>query len=95
VCPYFMVLNTDTMSWENGKYYRTPPTSTSLSPLFLDRYGHTTTAIGPHLLIFGGWELNKAQNEVIVLRDCASVLPTEQMSKQESKNLLFGAEANP
>ncbi len=55
----------------------------------IDRYGHTTTAIGPHLLIFGGWELNKAQNEVIVLRDCASVLPTEQMSKQESKGALF------
>ena len=91
-----MVLNTDTMSWENGKYYRTPPTSNYSSFIFpLDRYGHTTTAIGPHLLIFGGWELNKAQNEVIVLRDCASVLPTEQMSKQESKNLLFGAEANP
>ena len=65
-----------------------------LALVYLDRYGHTTTAIGPHLLIFGGWELNKAQNEVIVLRDCASVLPTEQMSKQESKNLLFGAEAN-
>jgi len=42
------------------------------------------------LLIFGGWELNKAQNEVIVLRDCASVLPTEQLTKQGSKENLFG-----
>lgn len=63
-----------------------------------DRYGHTTTAIGPHLLIFGGWELNKAQNEVIVLRDCESVIPTEQMSKEGSKEQLLGGqniEANP
>jgi hypothetical protein len=46
------------------------------------------------LLIFGGWELNKAQNEVIVLRDCASVMPTEQLSKQESKNQLIPFDNN-
>ena len=63
--------------------------SPAITILIIDRYGHTTTAIGPHLLIFGGWELNKAQNEVIVLRDCASVLPTEQLSKQGSKDLLL------
>lgn len=57
----------------------------------VDRYGHTTTAIGPHLLIFGGWELNKAQNEVIVLRDCESVIPTEQLSKDQSKDQLPSA----
>ena len=33
------------------------------------RYGHTSTTIGPHLLIFGGWEFSKAQNEIIVLRE--------------------------
>jgi len=57
---YFMVLNTDTMTWEKGKYVGTPP---------LTRYGHTTTSIGPHLLIFGGWEYSRATNEVVVLRD--------------------------
>ncbi len=41
---YFLVLNTDTMVWDKGKYVGTPP---------LTRYGHTTTSIGPHLLIFG------------------------------------------
>jgi len=57
---YLMVLNTDTMTWERGKYVGTPP---------LSRYGHTTTSIGPHLLIFGGWEYSRATHEVVVLRD--------------------------
>lgn len=55
-----MVWSTDTMSWQRGKYLGNPPTS---------RFGHTATAIGPHLLIFGGWEYTKAQNEIIVLRE--------------------------
>jgi len=55
-----MVWNTETMSWKQGKYIGNPPTQ---------RYGHTATAIGPHLLIFGGWEFSKAQNEIIVLRE--------------------------
>lgn len=59
-CDYFMVWSTDSMSWKRGKYLGNPPTS---------RFGHTATAIGPHLLIFGGWEYTKAQNEIIVLRE--------------------------
>lgn len=43
-----------------GKFEGTPP---------LNRYGHTSTSIGPHVLIFGGWEFNRATNEVVVLRD--------------------------
>jgi hypothetical protein len=50
---------------ERGKYIGNPPTS---------RFGHTSTAIGPHLLIFGGWEYTKAQNEIIVLRECTNKL---------------------
>jgi len=50
-CNYFMIWSTDTMSWKKGKYLGNPPTS---------RFGHTSTAIGPHLLIFGGWEYTKA-----------------------------------
>jgi hypothetical protein len=53
------------MSWKRGKYIGNPPTS---------RFGHTSTAIGPHLLIFGGWEYTKAQNEIIVLRECTNKL---------------------
>ena len=41
---YFLVLNTDNMSWEKGKSVGVPP---------LNRYGHTSTSIGPHILIFG------------------------------------------
>jgi host cell factor len=59
-CDYFMVWDTEIMSWKEGKYVGNAPTA---------RYGHTSTAIGPHLLIFGGWELSKAQNEIIVLRE--------------------------
>lgn len=62
-CDYFMVWSTDTMSWKRGKYLGNPPSS---------RQGHTATAIGPHLLIFGGWESTKAQNEIIVLREVSN-----------------------
>jgi host cell factor len=58
-----MIWSTDTMSWKRGKYLGLPPTA---------RFGHTSTAIGPHLLIFGGWEYTKAQNEIIVLRECTN-----------------------
>lgn len=46
--------------WEKGRFEGVPP---------LNRYGHTATSIGPHVLIFGGWEYNRATNEVVVLRD--------------------------
>lgn len=59
-CEYFMIWNTETMSWKKGHYIGNPPTQ---------RYGHSSTAIGPHLLIFGGWEFSKAINEIIVLRE--------------------------
>ena len=48
------------MIWEKGRFDGVPP---------LNRYGHTATSIGPHVLIFGGWEYNRATNEVVVLRD--------------------------
>ncbi len=58
---YFIVLNTDNeLVWEKGKFEGQPP---------LSRYGHTATSIGPHILIFGGWEFNRAASEVVVLRD--------------------------
>jgi len=57
---YFTILNTNTMSWNLAKYKGKAP---------LCRYGHTVTSIGPHLLIFGGWEYSRATCEVVVLRD--------------------------
>lgn len=56
------------MQWKMGKYIGNPPTQ---------RYGHTSTAIGPHLLIFGGWEFSKAINEIIVLREFNQNKPVE------------------
>ena len=66
-----MIWSTDTMSWKRGKYIGNPPTS---------RFGHTSTAIGPHLLIFGGWEYTKAQNEIIVLRECTNKIGGDQQA---------------
>jgi Rab9 effector protein with kelch motifs len=72
-CDYFMIWSTDTMSWKRGKYLGEPPSS---------RFGHTSTAIGPHLLIFGGWERTKAQNEIIVLRECTNRPEDEEQQQQ-------------
>ena len=81
-CDYFMVWSTETMTWKKGKSMGTPPSS---------RYGHSSTAIGPHLLIFGGWEYSKAMNEIIVLREYGSQAGNKSVSKagsQQSKHSL-------
>jgi len=64
------------MSWKRGYYIGTPPTT---------RFGHTATAIGPHLLIFGGWEYTKAQNEIIVLRECTNKIDEEGGAENEEE----------
>ena len=63
-----------------------PPTS---------RFGHTATAIGPHLLIFGGWEYTKAQNEIIVLREVSNQDdPNEEHPEEELHEDLVQNERN-
>lgn len=57
---YFKILNVDNLVWEICGFKRKPPAN---------RYGHTTTSIGSHLVIFGGWEFNRATNEVFILRN--------------------------
>ncbi|CAK9080802.1 unnamed protein product [Durusdinium trenchii] len=59
-CDFCMTLRTADMQWVQNKYIGTAPTR---------RYGHTATAIGPHVIIFGGWDGGKPLNDVIVLRD--------------------------
>lgn len=66
---YFVVLNTESMCWEKGKFEGIPP---------INRYGHTASSIGPHVLIFGGWEFNRATNEVVVLRDMSAGGPAKK-----------------
>ena len=73
-----MIWSTDTMSWKRGKYLGLPPTA---------RFGHTSTAIGPHLLIFGGWEYTKAQNEIIVLRECTNRQEDEQQEQMMEEDM--------
>ena len=60
------------MTWEKGNYVGLPPTP---------RYGHSATAIGPHLLIFGGWEFSKAINEIIVLREFNAAVATDSQTE--------------
>ena len=56
---YVKNLNVDKLIWEGSSMRKHLPKG---------RYGHSATTIGPHLLIFGGWELNRATNDVIILR---------------------------
>jgi hypothetical protein len=59
-CEYCMTLRTSDMQWVNNKFIGVPASK---------RYGHTATAIGPHLIIIGGWDGGKPLSDVIVLRD--------------------------
>ena len=75
-CEYFQIWSTEDMQWQHGRYIGNPPTP---------RYGHSATAIGPHMLIFGGWEFSRATNEIIVLREFAqqpSTIEASQLQQQ-------------
>lgn len=57
---FCMTLRTTDMQWVRNRYVGVPASR---------RYGHSATAIGPHLIIIGGWDGGKPLNDVIVLRD--------------------------
>lgn len=57
---YLTVLRTTDTTWQPGRFIGNPP-----GP----RYGHTATVMGPHVVIFGGWDGSKALAEIVVLRD--------------------------
>mmetsp|Transcript_74868 Transcript_74868/g.173546 ORF Transcript_74868/g.173546 Transcript_74868/m.173546 type:complete len:431 (+) Transcript_74868:125-1417(+) len=59
-CDYCMTLRTSDMSWVRNRHAGAPASR---------RYGHTATAIGPHLIIIGGWDGGKPLGDVVVLRD--------------------------
>merc|ERR1712083_922473 len=59
-CDYCMTLRTSDMTWVQNKY---------IGVAAPKRYGHTATAIGPHLIVTGGWDGGKPLNDVVVLRD--------------------------
>jgi len=62
-CNYCLTLRTSDMRWQPCKYGGVPASQ---------RYGHTATAIGPHLIIIGGWDGGKPLSDIIVLRDRSS-----------------------
>eukprot|EP00397_Hematodinium_sp_SG-2012_P040540 GEMP01044437.1.p1 GENE.GEMP01044437.1~~GEMP01044437.1.p1 ORF type:complete len:307 (+),score=59.66 GEMP01044437.1:328-1248(+) len=57
---YCFNLRTSDMAWAQLTFSGVPATR---------RYGHSMTAIGPHSIIFGGWDGGKSLNDLIVLRD--------------------------
>jgi len=59
-CDYCVTLRTADMTWVNNRYVGMPATR---------RYGHTATPIGPHIVVFGGFDGCKPLHDVIVLRD--------------------------
>eukprot|EP00435_Cladocopium_sp_Y103_P022514 s1138_g5.t1 len=77
-CEFCMTLRTSDMQWVQNKYVGNPPSK---------RYGHTATAIGPHVIIFGGWDGGKPLNDVIVLRDRS----VADRAKQEVMLILWSA----
>ena len=56
---YVKNLNVDKLMWEGSNLKKRLPKC---------RYGHSATTIGPHILIFGGWEYNRATSDVVILR---------------------------
>lgn len=57
---YCASLRTSDMRWTPCRFEGVPASR---------RYGHTMTSIGPHLIIFGGWDGGKPLNDLVVLRD--------------------------
>jgi N-acetylneuraminic acid mutarotase len=72
---FCMTLRTSDMQWIRNKYVGVAASR---------RYGHSATAIGPHLIIIGGWDGGKPLNDVIVLRD------KSVMDKGNEDNLFGG-----
>ena len=64
IADYFIILDTDTMTWNRKTCSGDAPQP---------RYWHTSTPIGPHLLVFGGWEKTKAMNDVFIIRDLSAI----------------------
>jgi len=61
-CDYCKTLRTSDMQWVKNKY---------VGVAACHRYGHSATAIGPHLIIIGGWDGGKPLKDVVVLRDAS------------------------
>lgn len=86
---YCMTLRTSDMTWVQNKYSLPGVPASS-------RYGHSVNAIGPHLIIFGGWDGGKALNDVIVLRDkSVSEQAGDDMFDGNADQTMMVAQADP
>ncbi|KAG6971477.1 hypothetical protein JG687_00001998 [Phytophthora cactorum] len=54
---YARVLDVHNMEWHRVSAY---------GVAVANRYGHTSTLVGPHLFVFGGWDGNRALNQLVV-----------------------------
>ncbi|KAG1683126.1 hypothetical protein DVH05_016792 [Phytophthora capsici] len=54
---YARVLDVQNMEWHRVSAY---------GVAVANRYGHTSTLVGPHLFLFGGWDGNRALNQLVV-----------------------------
>merc|ERR1719399_502298 len=61
---YCHAFSTGDMSWLRLRASGVPPS---------DRYGHTMTMVGPHAIVFAGWDGGKPLNDLVVLRDVMAV----------------------
>lgn len=52
------------MEWSRVRAAGVPPS---------DRYVQTMTMVGPHAIVFGGWDGGKPLNDLVVLRDHSAV----------------------
>ncbi|KAG6976039.1 hypothetical protein JG688_00001761 [Phytophthora aleatoria] len=53
---YARVLDVHNMEWHRVSAY---------GVAVANRYGHTSTLVGPHLFLFGGWDGNRALNQLV------------------------------
>ncbi|ETL92169.1 RNA 3'-phosphate cyclase [Phytophthora nicotianae] len=70
---YARVLDVQNMEWHRVTAY---------GVAVANRYGHTSTLVGPHLFLFGGWDGNRALNQLVVgeLSIAPEPEPTEDFS---------------
>jgi N-acetylneuraminic acid mutarotase len=61
---YCHAFSTGDMSWMRLRASGVPPS---------DRYGHSMTMVGPHAIVFAGWDGGKPLNDLVVLRDVLAV----------------------
>jgi len=82
---YCYILHTKDMTWEQLPFSGVPASL---------RYGQSMTAIGPHAIVFGGWDGGKSLNDLVVLRDRGDKVPVPN-TRPEDEGVQMEAVAQP